>query len=119
MNAEDLGPLAAALGLGAILQAIVARYLGRPGPTGADGRLADAQADKARAEAESVMTASMAATIRVLVERVAYLEQREAHLVEIVTTQRVKIDDLTARMAMLESKARGGGPSALDDEGGV
>lgn len=94
MTPSEAGPLAAAFGVGAILQAIAARYLGRPGPTGADGRLADAQADKARSEAEALAWANMRQEVDRLVVQVARLTDQ-------VTTYRVQVDTLTAEVERL------------------
>lgn len=129
----------ATLGVGAMLVEVLRRLLGKPGPTGADAMLASAQADKAWAEAEATSSASYAGTIRLLSDRVTLLEQRDAAMTQLLSTYRVKVDELTAeverwrrveaadkariaeleaRVEELESRARGGGPSALDGEGG-
>lgn len=131
MTPEQAGPLAAALGIGAILQAVVARYLSRPGPTGADGRLADAQADKARAEAEALAWTAMRTELDRLVLQVSSMtdaissyrldvdrltaEVERMRAVEAMDKRRIA--ELEARVRDLESRTRGGGPSALDNEG--
>jgi len=131
VSVETIGPIAAALGLGAILSALAQRIMGRPAPSGADGRLADAQADKARAEAEALAWTAMRAEL----DR---LTLRMSSMIDELSTYRMDVDRLTAevqrlraveaadkaRIAELEGRVRElerirhAPPSALDGEVG-
>lgn len=103
MSIEWVGPIAAALGVGAILQAAAARYLGRPGPTGADSRLADAQADKARAEADALAWAAMRAELDRMAVQVNGLVIQVGTQADQISTYRMEVARLTAEVDRLRS----------------
>lgn len=107
MTIEQIVAMAAALGLGTMLPALAQRFTGRPAPSGAEGRLADAQADKARAEADALAWAAMRAELDRMGGQVGALIVQVATQADLLSIASVKVETLTAEVDRLRAVERG------------